>query len=169
MTPKQQQFVREYLIDLNATKAADRAGYKQPHSQGHRLLENVEIAAAVQHAMNQRAEKTGITSEVVLQELLRLARVDISEAFNEDGSLKPIKEIPEDVRRAISAVEVDEIQEGRGDDRRFVGYTRKVKFWDKKGALELLGKHLKLFTDKVEHSGAVSYSVVTGVPDGSGG
>ena len=164
-------FVREYLVDLNATQAAIRAGYavRSAGQQAEVLLKNHEIAAAVQHEMNRRAERTGITAEVVLQELLRLARADISEAFNEDGTLKPIKQIPEDVRRAISAVEVDELFEGRGNDRAHVGYTRKVKFWDKRGALELLGKHLKLFTDKVEHSGSVSYAVVTGVPDAGNG
>ena len=65
---------------------------------------------------------------MVLGELLRLARVDIAGAFDKNGKLKPIHEIPEDVRRAICGVEVDELFEGTGRDREQVGFTRKVRY-----------------------------------------
>ena len=83
----------------------------------------------------------------MLRELLRLAMTDIGQALNADGTLKPIHEIPEDVRRAISGFEVEELDGDEGP----TGRVRKVKFWDKKGSLDSLMRHLGLFKDKVEH------------------
>ena len=160
LTLKQQRFVDEYLIDLNATQAAMRAGYsaKTANEQGARLLANVHISRAVSQAVAAQSERTGITADVILGELLRLARVDLADAYEESGKLKPVREMPEDLRRAIAGVESDEIWEWVEDDegerrRELVGFTRKVKFWDKTRSLELLGKHLKLFTDVVKHEG----------------
>lgn len=155
LTPKQNAFVAEYLKDLNATQAAIRAGYSQKtaHVQGPRLLENVEVKRSIDEALERRAARVEVKADDVLRELLRLAMVDIGEAFDEKGALKPLHEMSPDVRRAISGIEVEEIWDfGDGDERTSAGRVRKVKFWDKKGALELLGKHLKLFTDRVEHS-----------------
>lgn len=114
MTPKQECFVREYLIDLNATQAAIRAGYsaKTAEVQGSRLLSNAKVAGAVQAAMDARSERTEITSDYVLdviRDTTERCRVQ-GEAFNPNAALK--------------------------------------------GA-ELLGRHLKLFTDKFEHSGRI--------------
>lgn len=160
LTPKQQRFVDEYLIDLNATQAAIRAGYsvRTAKSVGAENLTKPDVRAAVSAAVEAQSKRTGITADVILGELLRLARVDLSEAYDDNGKLKPIRDMPEDVRRAIAGVEVDEIEEWtEGTDgkkrREVVGYTTKVKFWDKPRSLELLGKHLKLFTDVVKHEG----------------
>lgn len=81
MTPKKQLFVREYLIDLNATQAAIRCGYsaKTAYSQGQRLLKDVEIGAAVQAAMSERAARTEITADNVLKELWAIATADAAE------------------------------------------------------------------------------------------
>lgn len=151
MTPKQELFCLEYLKDLNATAAYKRAGYKArtdhvAEVEGHKLLRNPEIAKKIQEAMNKRAEKLEITAERVLTEIARIAYVDISRAYDEKGRLLPLHEMPEDVRRAISGVEVAEERV----DGVVVGEVRKVKFWDKKGSLDLLGRHLKLFTDVLE-------------------
>lgn len=166
ITPLQQRFVDEYLLDLNASAAAGRAGHKAKRldQAGYAMLRNAEVAAAVQAAQAKRAERTAITADVVLGELLRLARVDIGAAFAEDGTLKPLRDIPEDVRRAIAGVEVDELFEGRGRDRKQLGYTRKVKFWDKARALELLARHLGLLKDKVEVTGHVTLEQLVANP-----
>lgn len=150
LNARQRAFVAAYLKDPNATKAAIAAGYSKngAASKGSQLYRNVKIRAAIDAALN----RVGVTSEVVLGELLRLARCDLSLAFNEDGTLKKIHDIPEDVRRAISGWEQEELYEGADGEKFSLGRTKKVKFWDKTKALELLGKHLKLFTEKVEHS-----------------
>lgn len=75
LTPKQRQFVQEYLIDLNATRAAARAGYseKTAYSSGQRLLKNVEIQTEIQRATAERERRTEITQDRVLEELGKVA------------------------------------------------------------------------------------------------
>lgn len=109
LPPRQAAFVREYLVDLNATQAAIRAGYSAhtAESQGSRLLSNAKVAEVVASKTATRAAKLELTAEGVLRDLIRL-----SEAAEKVGEFGP----------AIKA-------------------------------RELLGKHLKLFTEKVEHSG----------------
>lgn len=133
MTPKQQRFVDEYLIDLNATQAAKRAGYseKTAHSQGERLLRNVEIAQALNAAQSARSERTKITADYVLLGLQEVAERCLQRA---------------------------PVMTGRGEDREQLldEEGRNVWEFDAAGAnkaFELLGKNLKLFTDKVSHSG----------------
>lgn len=163
LTDKQERFCQEYLKDLNGTQAAIRVGYsaKTATEQSSRLLTNVNVAARVKELMGKRSERTEITADVVLKELLLLAKVDLAQAYDEKGNLKPIHEIPEDVRRAIAGIKVYEEFEGYGKDRVKVGEVREVKFWDKTRTLELLGKHLKLFTDKVEHSGNMGLELLS--------
>jgi phage terminase small subunit len=164
VTPKQQLFVREYLVDLNATQAAIRAGYSERTAgqMGFDLLKNPQVAAAIQSGMDKRAAKVEITAERVLQEIARLAFFDPSKLYDEHGRPKPVHELDEDTRRAIAGVEIDEV--GGGDKPLVV--TRKVKLADKGANLERLGRHLKLFTEKVEISGAVvSVKDFTGKPD----
>ncbi len=158
LTPKQERFVQEYLLDLNATQAAIRAGYSEKTAlqSGPRLLGNVGVKNAIDEALSRRAQRVEVRADDILRELMRIALADISLAFGEDGQLLKIKEMPEEIRRAVAGVETEELWEGSGDSRMRIGDTVKVKFWNKPQALELLGKHLKLFTDKVEHSGEVN-------------
>lgn len=149
---KQQLFAREYLIDLNATKAAERAGYspKSAYSQGHRLLKNVEIKAEINRLMLRRGERLDITADKVLQELAKLAFFDPRNLFNEDGSPKNINELDGNTAAAVAGLEVNEMFEGEGDQKHAFGLCRKIKLADKGINLERIGKHLKLFTDKTE-------------------
>lgn len=96
------------------------------------------------------------TVQRVIDELKALALTDLREAFDADGKLKPMSSLPPAISRAIATVEVFEEWEGRGDDRKFLGLTKKVKLWDKTKALELIGKNLKMFVDQVEHKHQVS-------------
>lgn len=149
LTPKQQMFVKEYLVDLNATQAAIRAGYsaKTSEQQGARLLVNVKVAAEIQKGMNKRAEKIELTSERVLKEIAHSAFLDPIELFADDGSLLPLKQMPEHARRAIAGIEVEELFAGKGDERQMIGYLKKIKLVSKEGTLTLAGKHLKLFNE----------------------
>ncbi|MBK7892897.1 MAG: terminase small subunit [Bdellovibrionales bacterium] len=160
LTPKQKRFVEEYLVDLNATQAAIRAKYSEntAGSQAFDLLKKPEIQAAIQAEMDKRSKRTNITADNVLKELMRIATADLSGAYDEQGRLKPIHEIPEDTRRAMSGIKVFEEFDGFGQDRVKIGEVREVKFWDKPKSLEILARHLKLLTDKVEVSGSVTIS-----------
>lgn len=154
MTPKQQLFVAEYLVDLNATQAAIRAGYspKTAYSQGERLLKNVEVSSAIQAAMEKRVEKTEITAQRVLDEISKLSFSDIRKFFDENGNLLPVHMLSDDAAAAISSIEVvTKVLPGRGEgESAEVEYIHKIKTWDKRGSLELLGRHLKLFREQID-------------------
>jgi len=126
-------------------------------------LDNPKIALRLNELREKAEAKALVTVEKVLRELYKLATVDIRQAFDEQGNLKPIKDLPEDVARAIASIESFEEYSGRGDKREPVGFTRKIKLSDKIRALELLGKYLKMFTDKVEHTTPEGGSVITPV------
>ena len=87
------------------------------------------------------------TKDKVLAELATLAFADIAQAFNPDGSLKPFTDMSPMIRKAIAAVEVDELFEGTGRERAQIGFTKRIKFWDKNKAIEMLGKTLAMFKD----------------------
>lgn len=154
LTPKQQMFVVEYLVDLNATKAAMRAGYsdneKSAGVQGSRLLENVKIKAAIETAMAERGKRTEITGDTVLKRINTYADFDPAEFYNQNGKLKSIHDIPLEVRKCIKSIKIFEEFEGFGQDRKQIGETVEVTWLDRLKANELLGRHHKLFTDKIE-------------------
>jgi phage terminase small subunit len=139
VTPKQEAFVREYLIDLNATQAAIRAGYsaRTAGQMGDENLKKPEIAKSIQSAMDERAARTEITADYVLQTI-----VDTVERCKQARPVLDRKGEP-------ILVEI-------GDGTVAPAYT-----FDSTAVLkgaELLGRHLKLFTDKVEHSGEIDFA-----------
>ena len=153
LTEKQKRFVSEYLVDLNATQAAIRAGYsaKTAGSQAFDLLKKPEIQEAVQAGQKKLSERTGITQERVLAEYAKIAFFDPKKMFNGDGTLKQIGELDDDVAAVIGGIELVEI----GGDGEAVGTVKKIKIIDKKGALDSVARHLGMFKDKVELSGSV--------------
>jgi phage terminase small subunit len=152
LTDKQEAFCLEYLKDLNATQSAIRAGYseKTAKAQASRLLTNVDVSARVQELMTERVNRVQVDADTVLRELLRIATYDVAAVFDSAGFMKPVQDIPEEVRRAITGIEVDEIFAGQGEDRSIIGHAKKVKLGDKVKALEILGKHLGLFVQKTQ-------------------
>lgn len=124
MTPKQERFVREYLVDLNATQAAIRAGYseKTAHAIGHENLSKPEIAAAIAKGREKAAEQAGISQQWVLDRLRT---------------------------NAERALQAEPVKDSHGRPTGEYTYQGSVV----NGALNLLGKHLGMFADKVEHSG----------------
>lgn len=146
LTAKQQRFIEEYLVDLNATKAAERAGYskKTARAIGAENLTKPDIAAAIEKAKRERAQTTGITAARVLEELAAIAFSDLGEmvSFSEGGIVfKPAAAIPERARRALAAVK---IKRDLGSDQRPPFETVEFKLWDKVGALRQLAEHLGL-------------------------
>jgi phage terminase small subunit len=149
---RRQKFITEYLVDRNATKAAQRAGYseKTAYSHGQRLLKIVEIKKEIDRLIAEQTQRTLVTADKVIKELAYIAFSDVRKLYDDNGELKDIKKLPLGTAHAIASVETGELFEGVGRDRRQVGVTKTVKLWNKVGALELLGKHLKLFTEVVE-------------------
>lgn len=147
LNAKQARFVREYLIDLNATQAAIRAGYskKTASSQSFDLLRKPEIQKAVADAQGRREEQLEVTGQEVLREIQRLAMFDPGD-LTEIKSPADIKALPEHVRRAIVGWSWD--KQGR--------FTVKTA---KEGALEMMGRHHSLFNDKLKIDATVKGSV----------
>jgi len=152
---KQRRFIEEYLVDLNATQAAIRAGYSERSAVviGCRLLIKDNIAAELQKLRQKISEKTELTVDRVLLEYKRLALLDIRKAFDKEGNLKPIHEWDDDTAAAIAGVEAEDIYEGTGENRAITGRLHKVKLSDKRAALDSIGRHLGMFIDKSEISG----------------
>jgi phage terminase small subunit len=158
LPPRQERFCREYIKDLNATEAAIRSGYtkKSASVTACKMLRNANMQTRIAELVKPQMEEANTTVERILKEIARLAMVDIGQAFNADGTLKPLKDMPEDVRRCISGIDVDEIKiTDLTGNNKVTGLTKKIRFWDKVKTLELLGRYQKLFTDKIEHSGAI--------------
>lgn len=157
LNPKRQLFIAAYIVDLNATKAAIAAGYsaKTAGQIGARLLKNVEISSEIERRLGQSLEKAQLTVERVDKELARLAFSDVRALFDDKGQLLAPKDLPEDAARAVAAIEVTEEFKGHGEVRERVGYTKKVKLWDKGSALALAMKRLGM----IQESKTVNVSV----------
>jgi len=156
LTAKQQVFVQEYLVDLNATQAAIRAGYspKSARAYGAENLTKPDIAAALQEAMQKREERTEITQDMVLREYAKLAFLDPRRFYDDDGNLLPVKDLPDDVAAALASMEVVFERDGEDDKGRpQFAAVRKIKFSDKKAALDSIARHLGMFKDKTELTG----------------
>lgn len=162
LTPKQAAFVREYLIDLNATQAATRAGYsaKTANEQGARLLANVSVRSHLEAAQQKRAERTEVDAEWVLRRLATEAGADMADLYDENGNLRSIHEWPK-VWRTGLVVGVETVQERDGTDEdgkpQYVT-VRKVKLSDRLKHVELIGKHIGVgaFRDRLELGAAQS-------------
>lgn len=148
LTPKQARFVEEYLVDLNATVSAERAGYKEPNKQGPRLLVNVGIQREVERALTRRSKRTEINQERVLKELARIAHFDPRRIFDEHGNFRDVKDLDDDVAACIAGVEV--VRDTVKNDQGAVVTTEtvKLKFWNKVSAVDLAMKHLGLLIDR---------------------
>ena len=156
LTEKQQRFVDEYLIDLNATQAAIRAGYsaKTADVQGSRMLGNVKVQQAVAEAMAARSKRTGVNQDRVVLELAKLAFVKMTDVVDSQGRIK--KTATDDDLSCIESIKYKE------SDNEFGGSVeREVKISSKLKALELLGKHLGMWNDKLDVNIA-SPIVITG-------
>lgn len=155
MTPKQERFVQEYLLDLNATQAAIRSGYsaKTAHVIGPENLEKPEIKAAIDAAKAKREEATQVDANWVLKRLADEATADIADLYNkETGDLLPVHEWPLIWRQGlVQGIEIDALYEGHGEDRIQIGQTRKIKLDNRIRRLELIGKHVRVnaFQDQV--------------------
>lgn len=154
LTPRHAVFVSEYLKDLNATGAYRRAGYKARGNAAEvnasKLLRSPKVAKAVAEAMKAREKRTNITQDRVLQELARIAFFDLRRLYREDGTLKAPNELDDESAAVLSGIDVTEEFSGRGEEREQIGFTKKVRMFDKTAALTLAMRHLGMLNDKLD-------------------
>ena len=137
LTDKQKKFVEEYLIDLNATQACIRAGYKPENADkmGSELLGKTRVSEAIANAMAERSRRTGINQDRIVQELARIAFVKITDVVDSDGEINT--NASDDDLACIESYKVEDSDSVNGSSSK-----REVKLASKIKALELLGKHV---------------------------
>ena len=152
LTKRNKLFCEEYLVDLNATQAAIRAGYspESAGSIGSELLKKPEIRARVEKALAERSRRTGVTADRVLQELGKIAFVNPIDLIDTDTGMVRADASREDTA-AIASVRVKVIHSEDGE-----GIEREVRMADKLKALELCGKHLGMFKDSPDSAAPVT-------------
>lgn len=135
---KQQLFVREYIRDLNGTKAAIRAHYAEDsaHVQASRMLSYAKVQNAIAELKAQRNKQLNVDAGYVLQRLLDVDQLDVADILDNSGAIKPVNEWPKEWRQNISSFEVASDEQGTS--------VAKIKFPDKVKNLELIGKHIEV-------------------------
>lgn len=144
LTKKQKLFIDEYLIDLNATQAAIRAGYSvnDAKEQGYENLTKPHIQEAIAKSMAERSKRTGVNQDRVVLELAKIAFVKMTDIVDDHGRIKGTA--TDDDLACIESIKYKE------SDNEFGGSVeREVKIGSKLKALELLGKHLGMWNDKL--------------------
>lgn len=143
LTPAMEAFAREYVVDLDGGRAVVAAGYKiknrvTAQTKASHLLKRPDVAALVAQLKGAQFQRLDLKADDVLREVMRLADLDPGKLFDAKGQLRPVHELPEDVRRCIASIEYDS------------NGLPKIRFWSKVEALGLLGKHFKLFVERLE-------------------
>ena len=144
---KELYFITNYILDKNATQAAIKAGYAEHSARqtAAHLLSKDYIRREIAKRLRHQFIRLDLKADDIIAELCALAKIDLRDAFNPDGTFKAMKDLPDELARAISAVEMED------------GKVKKVKFNDKIRALELLGKHLKLFAELHTFDGQITH------------
>ena len=145
LTEKQQRFVEEYLIDLNATQAAIRAGYsvKNADKIGSELLGKTRVAEAISKKIADRSKRTGINQDRVVLELAKLAFVKITDIVDSQGKIKA-------KAKEYDLACIESVKYKKSESETGSSVEREVKIASKLKALELLGKHLGMWNDKLD-------------------
>jgi phage terminase small subunit len=145
LTDKQKKFVEEYLIDLNATQACIRAGYSpnRASEQAYQLLQKTTVQEAIAESMAERSKRTGINQDRIVQELARIAFVKITDVVDSDGEINT--NASDDDLACIESYKVEDSDSVNGSSSK-----REVKLASKIKALELLGKHVGMWNDKIQ-------------------
>ena len=154
LTDKQKRFCEEYIVDWNCTRAAKAAGYseKTAYAIGSENLKKLEIKDYIQECKNKIEELAGISKLKAIKQLSRMAFADISEAYNDDGTLKPLSQMSDDLKATFEGVETMTVGE--------MSEVQKLKIASKRGALQDLAKMLGWNeAQKIEHSGDITIEI----------
>jgi len=147
LTPKQEAFVQEYLVDLNATQAAIRAGYSKrtAYRTGADNLKKPQIATAIAKAKVERAKRVEITADRVLEELARIGFANVRDLFEwdeESATFISSRDLTEEQAAAVASVKAETTRYTRDDGTTETKIKLELKTHDKLGALREIGKHL---------------------------
>lgn len=163
LTDKQEAFCREYLIDLNATQAAIRAGYseKTANEQGSQNLAKLSIQTRIQELMNDRSERLEINADYVLNRLVEIDQMDVLDILRDDGKLKPVSEWPKTWRTTLSGFDISTTIRDY-DESTEETILKKIKWPNKVKNLELLGKHVKVqaFKEQIEQKVEATHNIM---------
>lgn len=160
LTDKQELFAREFIVDLNATQAAIRAGYseKSSRNQGARMMANDDILDRIAELKAERNEQVGVDAAYVLRRLTEIDQMDVLDILLANGELKPIKDWPKVWRTTLSGMDVVEMASADS-----AALLKKIKWPDKVKNLELLGKHVTVqaFKENIksEHAGSIGLNL----------
>lgn len=148
LTPMQQAFANEYIVDFNGKQAAVRAGYspKAANVKASQLLKHPMVVKAVREALLCRSARTNITQDRVLREFSRVGFLDPVNFYDEHGELRPLEDLSEDERVCIKSMKKYYEYDSKGEVK---GYVREIVFHDKIRALEKLAKHVGLLDEKI--------------------
>jgi phage terminase small subunit len=152
---KRREFARIFFAskEKNAKNCYIQAGYgvKSATANACRMMKHPHVIDELAILSERQQARTEIRADRVLNELYQSAMSDIRDLFDDEGAIKNPKDWPDHIARAVSGIQIEELKEWDEKKREhvFLGYTKKVKLWDKVKSLELLGKHLKLFQDTI--------------------
>jgi len=159
LNPRQKAFVHEYLIDLNGTQAAIRAGYAPGSAKetASEILTYPNVAAAIERGKAQRLSRVNMTADTVLKEMTLLSHSSVDHYYIDDeGQVRLAEGAPDGAMGAIQSIKrrTTVRTEGRGEDAHVVKtYDVELRLWDKPTPLKLMGRHVGLFPDRMEHTG----------------
>ena len=150
LTDRQERFCLEYVVDLNATKAAIRAGYaeKNAYATGAENLRKPEIKKKIAQLQSEIAKRTEITADMVVRELAAIGFADVRECFDASGNLINPSKLPDSIAKVVAGIDMIEVKK---DVR-----VKKIKLWNKVQALESLAKHLGMYQ---QESGATAINI----------
>lgn len=165
LTPMQSRFVDEYLVDLNASSAALRAGYSESNcrQQAARLLTKANIKAAIEQRVQLRAKRVSVDADYVLHRLTQIDQLDVLDILDDDGNMKQIRDWPKAWRTSISGLDIQEMMTGD-----IATVIRKIKWPDKLKNLDLIGRHVNVKAwDKEESDKTQPITITLVNPDGA--
>ncbi len=163
LTIKQEKYAQGLFTGLS-----QREAYKQAYNcenttdevidvKACELAKNGKVAVRIEQLTNELQLRNMVTVERVVAEYAKLGYFDPRKLFNDDGKPKDITKLDDDTAAALAGLDIQEIYEGSGEDRKFVGYTKKYKLADKRAALDSMAKYLGMFTDKIELQGTLTF------------
>ncbi len=160
LTPLRKAVADAYLVDPTSKAGAYRAAggkAKNASQAADEILKIPEVELYVAEQRRAREERTRVDADLVLARLGEMLDADPIDILTEDGDLRPIHEWPVVWRRMLNGMDVAELFEGRGGDRKKIGDLRKVRWVAKEKVIELLGKHIDVgaWRERIEHSGHI--------------